>query len=72
MNKFIAIILFSFLLLSQISLFHLLILYTIAIIILGVHTFLNGKMIIDKSVLIFTIISLISILIKDIPTFFKP
>lgn len=72
MNKFIAIILFPFLLFSQISLFHLLILYTIAIIILGVYTFLNGRMSIDKSVLIFAIVSLISILAKDIPTFFKP
>lgn len=72
MNKFLAITLFSFLLLSQISLFHLLILYTIAIIILCAYTFLNGKMNIDKSVLIFTILSLISILFNDIPTFFNP
>lgn len=72
MNKLITIILFSFLLLSQISLFHLLILYTIAIIILGAYSFLNGKMNIDKGILVFIIISLISILAKDIPTFFKP
>lgn len=72
MNRFIAIILFSFLLLSQISSLHLLTLYTIAIIVLGIYTFLNDKMKIDKNVLIFAIISLIGILAKDIPTFFKP
>lgn len=72
MNKFIAITVFSFLLLSQISLLHLLILYTIAIIFLGVNTFLNGRTNVDKGVLIFAVISLISILSNNIPVFFKP
>lgn len=72
MNKLITITVFSFLLLSQISLLHLLILYTIAIMILGVFTFFNRRINIDKGVLVFTIISLISILSNNIPVFFKP